>query len=100
MKKQVQLIATLVLIGLTEPGMAQLSVQGAPQTKKIRADVRQRMQDTGLVKVGVVLAVPWALEAHLSKAAVAQQRKAIEAAQHALIAELAGTGHRRLGTWD
>ena len=74
-------------------------VLDAAQQSKVPAEVWEKAQAKGVVRVIVGLNVPWQPEGKLSEQDRLAQRKAIAAAQDELLAELAGTKHRVTGRY-
>ena len=73
-------LTVVVLIGWTETGVAQQS--------KVPAEIWQKAQTEGVVRVIVGLNVPWQPEGKLSQETVLGQRQAIAATQSELLASL------------
>ncbi len=93
MKRSLILCLTVTLMfGWIGIGFAQQST--TPQRSKIPAEVWEKAQKDGVVRIIVQLNVPWKPEGYLDQQAVLAQRQAIVAAQDRLIVSLVGTMHR------
>ena|SRR2546425_2178600 len=85
-------LTVTVLVGWTGIGVAQQGTgEGVLPQNKVRQGVWQKVQEKGVAQVNVRLNGQWELDSKLSREAALTQRKAIAAAQKALLAELSGT---------